>query len=317
LWVAPDHPPAHEAWDVEVATLGASRPVAMRAIDDEGDGSIAFRGELDGGGSVLVRYRLSRVAPVVEVTWEVDWQVPQRVLRAGFATGYSGGRVRYGAPFGSCLRPQWTNTAGDAAQYENPASRWAVAGDDAGRRGLMLVSRDKYGFGCRAGTLSLTLLRSPRVTDANDERPLRDLAPFGGRAWTHFADLGQYKVHGALGLFRAEAPRAEQPAVLADTLFTPPLRHDGKPGDTGLLSILGGDSLVPAWAKPLAGGSWLLRLHETLGCAGSASLRFAPDTRVTRCRADGSATGTTRSADDAFVCHFSPYELVTLRVDRI
>lgn len=321
---APDHPPAHDAWDVEANTLNAlAGSVASRGEVPAGDGRVAFAFETPGGSTIIARYALSPTTPVLMVDWEVDWREPQRVLRATFRTGYAGRSARYGVAFGSCLRPQHANTLADAAQYENPASRWAVATGDAGRRGLSLVTESKYGVGCRDGTLSLTLVRSPRYTDADDERPLRDLAPFSRDPhpcdqhpeWEDHTDLHLHRIRAAVGPFRPDAPRGEQPAALADLLFTPPIAYTGVPADAGLLGIDGGPSLVPAWARPLdganGGGAWLLRLHETLGASGTATLRLRDGLTATDCRADGTPTGEPRRAATHAI-NFVPYGLHTV-----
>ncbi len=302
LTVAPDHPPAHDAWDTEASSFAAAVPLtALRQVDGDRD-EIAFAGQTPGGSDVTVRYRLSPMSPVVEVCWELDWKETQRIVRASFATGYDGESARYGAPFGSCLRSQRGGTLAEAAQYENPMSRWSIALDGGQRRGLFLVTKDKYAGGCRDGTLSLTLLRSPLYNDTHDERQLRDLDAYGGTAWQTHTDLCRHEIHAAIGLFNCDAPADEQPATLADTLYTPPIRYRGRPCDAGLGDVAWPTGVTAAWAKPVDAASWLLRCHDTLGTGGTLDVPNA-----VACRADGQATDASP---------LKPYGIATLKLTR-
>jgi alpha-mannosidase len=49
---------------------------------------------------------------------------------------------------------------------------------------------------------------------------------------------------------------------------------------SGLHSVEGAPSLVPAWADPLNHQTWVLRLHETLGRRGIAQLNIADGWKV-------------------------------------
>ena len=95
-----------------------------------------------------------------------------------------------------------------------------------------------------------------------------------GRA--RFTDLGVHQINLAFGRFDPDAPREAMPAALADSLYTRPIEYRGRPIRSSFLGVEGGSSLVPSWAQPLDDGCWLLRLHETLGRRGEASIQLAP-----------------------------------------
>jgi alpha-mannosidase len=118
----------------------------------------------------------------------------------------------------------------------------------------------------------------------------------------------QHTIRYAIGRFNHDQPRAESPAALADVLYTPPLKT-ARTGHAGLLGIDGGDSLVPAWAMPLADGDWVLRLHETLGRSGRVTLQLADGWSATRTNLAGNES----SKIDGHVS-FRPYEIVSIQL---
>ncbi|MCC5804820.1 MAG: alpha-mannosidase [Opitutales bacterium] len=275
LLTFPDHPALYEAWDIDRPDLAQSRPPAgpCRSWIEEDNGvraMIAYEQALSEKSSVVTYYTLSAGESVLRVRYKVDWHDYKSLLKLALPTPFKGSRARYGTPFGSTLRAAQPGRPSDEAAFEVPASRWAVATDDSGAEGLFVVTEAKYGFGCQSGLLHVSLLRSAFVTRAGENRALRQ-SPYGH----DYSDIGTHDIRLAVGRFDACAPRADQPAMLADTLFTAPLLYRGAALDAGFGGFEGGDSLIPAWAKPLADGSWVLRLHETLGKRGQARLRLA------------------------------------------
>ncbi len=277
LLTFPDHPALYEAWDIDRPDLAQSRPPAgpCRTWIEEDNGAratLAYEQALTEVSTVTTYYTLAAGESVLRIRYRVDWHDYKRLLKLALPTPFKGSHARYGTPFGSTLRAAQPGRPSDEAAFEVPASRWAVAADDSGGEGLFVVTEAKYGFGCQSGLLHVSLLRSAFVTRAGENRTLRE------SAYGHdYSDIGAHDIRLAIGRFDAGAPRSDQPAMLADTLFTAPVRYQGTALDAGFGGIEGGDSLVPAWAKPLADGSWVLRLHETLGKRGQARLRLAPD----------------------------------------
>lgn len=144
----------------------------------------------------------------------------------------------------------------------------AQLADDGQSNGLTIITKDKYGVTVRDGTAGLTLLRSAFVTEADHHPKIRE----GVRP--DYSDIGRQTIEIALACFDARAPMEEQPAALADTLFTPCQTYRGAALDCGLVAVENAPSLTPSWAEPEAGG-WMLRLHETLGRDGLARIRIA------------------------------------------
>jgi len=278
--ICPDHPHFYEARDIDRQALALGKvdhrkaDVAINA--DAGD--VAFTRPLGKNSRVTVRYRLDPGSPVLRVAYNIDWQEPHTLLKTIFPTSYLGHDARFGTPFGSVRRPQLPGSQTDEARWEVPASRWAVVTDDAESAGFAVITEAKFGFSSRDGLLGLSLVRSAKIT-GEERGAIRSAHPESIRRTTapHVcSDIGQQHIEIALGRFDPHAPREEQPAALAELLFTPPVSYRGPACASGYLGLKGGESLQPVWAKPLAPGQWVLRLHETLGRSGSAQLQLSP-----------------------------------------
>lgn len=313
LRLHPDLPHKYPAWDIDRQTLSLGRPLdtavecVAAASDTPGQAGITFRRKVGEASTLELTYLVDVRHPVVQVVLEIDWQERDAMLRAVFPTRYRGRHARFGSPYNSVLRGQQPGDPRDEAMFEACASRWAVVCDDNQSQGLQLVTEAKYGMGCRDGALGLSLVRSVRVSGEpgayfgifhESNRTLQDRDPHSDRM--------PHTIRYAIGRFAQDLPRTESPAALADLLYTPPVRA-ARTGHAGLLGIDGGDSLVPAWAKPLDDGSWILRLHETLGRSGQARLRLAQGWHATRTN----LAETTQEPLDGPLA-FRPYEIVSV-----
>ncbi|MEM9250883.1 MAG: glycoside hydrolase family 38 C-terminal domain-containing protein [Planctomycetota bacterium] len=315
LWAFDDKPITYDAWDIDRNTLaaGAAYTSTAEAVV-KGDGtslaSIAFTRDLGEDGVVTVTYTLEADSPVLRVDLDLDWRRPQRLLKLSCPTDYRGRNARYGAPFGSTLRPQQPGTLAADAMFENPGSRWAAVADDTEHDGLMLVTRSLYGFGSHQGNLHVSLVRSAKVTQPRVAATTTTLGPLAEGA---VSDLGRHRIRLAIGRYDTDAPRHEQPAALADTLFTEPIALPAaRPIESPMPTLADGESLVPAWIKPTDDG-FLLRLHETLGRRGRCRLTAAEGTALAPATLPGEPTAAPRAALNL---DYTPYQLATVAVSR-
>ena len=314
LVVFPDHPHAFEAWDIDRGTLALGSPVPAEAVYEgakpgDGEVSVTFRRQLTARSTARVRYALAVGDAALRVDYDVDWQDEATLLKAVFPTLYRGQFARYAAPYGSVLRSQQPGEERAEAQWEVPASRWAAIMDDGDAEGLAVITEAKYGFTGRSGVLSVSLVRSPLYSCADDHAALRPAEP----PLVRFSDLGKQTIRLAITLHSADRAREDQAAALADTLFTPPVPYQGTARDAGLLALEGGASLQPCWAKPAEDGKgWILRLTETLGRRGVVQLRLADGWRASLTdlrEGPGAAVEGGRVA-------FTPYQLLSVRIEK-
>lgn len=317
LRLYPDFPHNYEAWDIDRQTLHLGRDVDTPAerVDwtpPAGTAGLAFRRSLGRESSVEIRYWVDPAHPVLQVELELDWNEKDTLLKAMVPTAYRGRFARFGTPFNSVLRGQQPGDPKDEAMFETCASRWMTVMDDGQSEGLSLITENKYGVSCREGMIGLSLVRSALVTG---ERPGED----GGFLFPELRDGGErnacsdqrvHTIRYALGAWRQDIPRAGQAAVLADLLYMPTL-HAARPVTAGLKGLTGGESLVPAWCKPLENGDWILRLHEVLGRSGALDVNLEPGWSVERTRL---------AEDEVDVCDgsvpFRAYEIISLRLHK-
>ncbi len=236
-WLCTEMPTAFPVWEIEHQSLGGGRlldsPASLR-LERHADGSASLHAERPCGGHsrIVTSYRLQPEEALLRVSVEVDWQEPEALLQLHFPTAYRGHMARFGCPFGSVLRTQLPGMPHEQAQWEVAGSRWAAVCDDGEADGLFLVTRDHYGFSCREGTLTCSLVRSPAPPDCDVGELGRVLLgagdAYGGQeVEAMLTDLGRHRCELAIGRYSAHAPVAMHPAALADRLFTPCLPYQG------------------------------------------------------------------------------------------
>jgi len=297
-----DLPANFDAWDIDHYTLRRGERVAavlklhlvehdaMRAIL-RGTATVGARSKL------TVDYILEAGARHLRIDVQVDWHESHRLLKYHVPTAYRGRWARFGCPFGSIQRPQLPGVMADEAMWEVAASRWAAVTNDDGS-GLAVLTEAKYGFSCRDGNLGISLLRSAKLPDPQ-------------------ADMGKHHIRFALGRHEA-VTRGEAlcTAAAADALFAPAVVYRGSPVAAPFeLSDLG--SLVPSWVLPAQrSGGIILRLHETAGATGTATLRLHGPRRTVEYVdfLERRLARAKRLAAHTFAIDYRPYQIVSLRI---
>ncbi len=326
LMIYPDHPAMFPAWDIDRPTLALGRAVrgpARITLEENtpGRATIACRRSLGAVGEVTVRYTLEAGASCVRIDLDLDLRKPLTLVKMLFPTKFAARQARFGAPFGSVLRDQVPGPVSAEAQWEVPASRWAAVFDETESDGLFVVTEAKYGFAARDGVLGLSLARTASITCEEEPRSAPSSHPHALRR-THadppFSDIGTHKISLAVGRHSADAPRDEQATALADALFTPVLSYRGPACAAGFLGLEGGESLQPVWAKPAESGrgAWVLRLNEVLGRRGKAKLRLAPGYRARPVDLSEKPLRPSRTLRDGGFIEFTPYALLSLRIEK-
>ena len=314
LVLYPDQPANFGPWDIDRHTLSLGRPARGPVRISADQNGLTVTRQLGQSSTASVRYWLEPGASTLRVTVELDWHEPDTLLKLHFPTAYRGREARGGTPFGSTLRPQLATTPQAEAMWEWPMSRWAAVSDDGERTGLFVVTEAKYGLSCRDGNLGLSLLRTPAHVGYEEHAK--------GYAW-HLSrikksevihtDLAQHRIELAVGHYDLAAPRAEQPAALAETLFTPMVAYRGRPVAAAFGGLAGGDTLIPAWAQPLGRNRWILRLHEVGGQRGTVRVQLAAGWSAQKTDLLGQPLSRALRGGRLV---FQPYEIVSLRCER-
>ncbi|MEO0453586.1 MAG: glycoside hydrolase family 38 C-terminal domain-containing protein [Verrucomicrobiota bacterium] len=301
----PDHPAFYDAWDIDRQALAlgeiCEEPAELSVIKVKSSPfqtGIRVLRSFGKSSSISICYSLKAGSPLLHVDFEIDLQDPEILLKWVLPTEYTAERARFGSPYGSVLRHQISVGRSSEAQWEVPFSRYLALSDEGEARGLFVVTENKYGASVRDGTIGISLVRNPRITGFQQHMANAWPAHLSRLGDVHpFADTGKHRFGMALGSYSLQAPREDQPAMLADTLFTAPVLYEGKPVNAGLKALEGGESLIPAWAKPEGNGEWILRLHEVGGQRGSVTIEALEGWTV-----EGSRTKK---------LHFTPYQIVS------
>jgi alpha-mannosidase len=314
----PDRPAHFDSWDIDRQTLSlGEKPHSKVSFKPWQDGEFR-RGlqvirDLGKDSQVKTTYALEAGSSLVEVTVELEWNEPQYLLKMHFPTAYAATHARFGAPFGSVLRPQVTMDLASEAKWEVPFSRYLAVFDDGETEGLFVATEAKYGATVRDGDMGISLVRSPHFTGLDKH----------SRAWPEhlsrvkptspFADIGSHVIKLALGRYASDLPREKQPAAVADTFFTKPVVYQGRAVPPVLQDIDGGQTLVPAWVMPLDDGSWLLRLHEVSGRRGTVQLQLANGWKAEKVV---DLEGAKLSKTGARGIAYTPYQILSFKVSR-
>lgn len=94
----------------------------------------------------------------IDVINEVDWREDCILVKAEFPVDVNAAKACYDIQFGNIERSAHENTAGDFAQFEVAAQKWADMSDNS--FGLSVLNDCKYGYSAKNGKIGLTLLRS-------------------------------------------------------------------------------------------------------------------------------------------------------------
>ena len=299
-----DDPHNYDAWEIDHYTAGTMAPVAdplrLSAGYCRRRGVLEGRGAIGDSSQATVRYLLDPGSRHLLIEVDIDWQEEHRLLRYHLPTGYRGRTATFGAPFGSIERPQLPGRPEDEAMWEVAGSRWAAVHDDDGT-GLALLTEAKYGFHCFDGELGVSLLKAARHPDPA-------------------ADVGRHTIRFAVGRHEPATLGAGSDAVLstacaADALFAPvPKTESGAPRPSPFVLEHPG-SLCPAWVLPSETGSgYVIRLHETAGRRGTATLRVTrPAGAVTLVDFREQELGVPRQVDDRnYAVDYAPYQVISI-----
>lgn len=277
LAIAPDHAAEFDAWEIDRHILTMLRPchdvVSLRTFrDHDFRAGVEVERRLSEKSRAVVRYILESGRPELLLEVTVDWADEEHLLKLILPTYYRARHARFGAPFGSVLRAQTPESLAAEAQWEVPFSRHLAVFEEGERYGLCVVSESTYGATVHDGVVGLTLLRSPLITgrDGRSDAWPAHLSRLENPP--RCADIGRRVLRFAIGAYCGDMSVTRLPAVLAETLFTPPLPYRGTPMETPFKALTLSSGVAPAWVKPLAAGGWLVRFHETLGRSGQIQM---------------------------------------------
>ncbi len=247
-----DLPAEYDAWNVDVyyAEKILQKPTAARLNVLE-NGPLRVKVSLEmalGEKSRLWQIiTLTAISAQIEFETRVNWQEEHALLRVDFPLNLRAQLASFETQFGLVQRSTHVNTSYERAQFEVPAQRWADLSEPD--FGMALLNNCKYGYACKDGILSLSLLRAPAEPDT--------LADRGEHTFAYA--LLPHALSAQLSALWWQAACFNQPLLLTQ----------GRSGQDSLkIADVNAPNVVLDTIKLAEDGNGLiLRLYEAAGCA--------------------------------------------------
>ena len=261
--VLKDEPGVFDAWDVERDAFLAVSDLDQGQIEDvktDEDGTVHVH--------VINKYRASTIRTSISLRpglrqldfhADVDWLVPEKLLKVALPLAVRADRAQYETQFGLIERPIVKNTEGDEARFESCTHRFVrIANEEFG---VGIVNGSTYGSdvsaiygpenGPEVGTqVRLTLVGAPKAPDPH-------------------ADLGHHEFDWAL----VPGPDLDSTLAAAAEINAPVLKD--VPDMEPLIGLQNVQGLpVVDWIKMADDGSGdlIVRIYEANGQPACASL---------------------------------------------
>ncbi|MEM7790225.1 MAG: glycoside hydrolase family 38 C-terminal domain-containing protein [Verrucomicrobiota bacterium] len=317
LILYPDKPSHYEAWDIDRSTLSLGEVCEsapeIRAFSEQNCAGFEVTRAIGSKSRAAISFYLEAGRPELQISIELDWQEPEHLLKLYFPTEYCGTHTRCGIPFGSVLRPQHPGKMESEAMWEIPFSRHLSIFDDGETRGISFLSEDKYGASVRSGCVGISLVRSPRVTGFDSLMAKAwpaHLSQYGEES--PFSDIGEHHIRLAIAPYSIHLRREEQPAALADLLFTRPLEYRGDPIESPIKSIEGDPTIIPCWVKPASDDGMIIRFHEVAGQRGEFRVETVYNVKQSLTRLDETVF---EPLEPGANIPYTPYQLLSIHLE--
>lgn len=210
------------------------------------------------------KIRFSAESPRIDFETEVDWQERHRILKVDFPTAVYTKEVLQEIQFGYVRRPTHKSRQYERDLYETCHHKYAVLTD--GENGFAVINDCKYALSAEDSRLSLTLLRAPVAPDMRADRGLQhftySVLPFSGPFVHSRVTEEAYECNVNVSASGFEEERTED-VIGADAVA----------GERSFFRLEGGHAVLetckPAFDRR---DGVVLRLYESKGCAGTATL---------------------------------------------
>jgi alpha-mannosidase len=258
LQLMPDSSSKFPAWemhycDVMAEPCAVARLLGSRVVE-AGPARVAIEVRRAARGSTVIQ-TISLAAGAagdrIEIDNRLEWRTWGRMLKASFAVGEDDSEATYDLGLGVIQRG-----VNRPESYEVPAQQWADLSSSTAGHGVSILNDCKYGWDRPdAGTLRLTLVRSPRSLRGHAHQMTQDWAlhRFKYGIYSHGGDWRQGTVWQAARLnrplraFRVEPTRRDRPRRLSHA------------------SVSSDGVAIQALKRSEAGTDWIVRLQELSG----------------------------------------------------
>ena len=212
------------------------------------------------------RWRFYADRPYVDLRTEIDWSSYHRRVRLAFPTGWDADEMWTEVPFGVLARPRYEM---DATVWNNANGDWPALGWGAvehGGLGLAVLNRGTPSYRCEAGTLLVSVLRSPAFPNCLEEPRSYSAPDYDG-----MRDAGRHVFEHRIVPYAGTWQDAGL-VELAEAFGAPVPLADG-PGTDSALEGLPAGVTVSALKPARSGTGLVIRLVEMSGREQRFSLR--------------------------------------------
>ncbi|MCQ2426677.1 MAG: discoidin domain-containing protein [Lachnospiraceae bacterium] len=231
-------------------------------IAENGPAAVSLRVERKSGNTVYVQYiTLTANGARVDFDNEIDWAEKQKMLRVAFPTTVKNPEATFDLGLGA---EKNGNSVDNFPYYQYLVHEWADLTETDGSFGISILNDCKYSMDKPDdSTLRLTLIHTP--AGAFSPNHAQDYLDWG-------RNIFRFSVASHIGArdgIAAEAEGMNEPAV---PFFA--AKHPGTLTELSFLSSSNGEHLIRAAKKGEKNGKLIVRVQETSGNAGSATLTF-------------------------------------------
>jgi alpha-mannosidase len=143
-----DTPTQWDAWDIDTPHARTFTALTDAESIEEIDGLPASRVGVRitrrfGASSLIEDVTLAGESSAIDLTFRIDWQERQKLLRLNFALDLQADRAASEIQFGHIFRPTHANTSWDVARFETVAHRWVHVGEPG--FGVAVANDSTYG----------------------------------------------------------------------------------------------------------------------------------------------------------------------------
>ena len=299
-----DKPMNFDAWDIDLYYQDK-----MQEVGDLIDARVEECGALRGvlrltwrfyDSTITQRLTVYAHSPRIDFKTEVDWHESQILLKVAFPVDVRSTHATFDIQFGNIQRPTHWNTSWDYARFEVVGHKWVDLSE--GNYGVSLLNDCKYGHDVKDNVIRLTLIKSAVSPDAEADKGAHvftySLLPHAG-TW---ASADTIREGYALNM----PPHTE----------TIPANPDGDLQARYSFARAESDHVAVETVKRAENGDgWIVRVYETKGCRGKASIVFGQPLRAANeCDLMEVDENAATSVGDRLTFTIKPYEIKTFRV---
>jgi alpha-mannosidase len=304
-----DRPLNFDAWDIDAfyMEMAPTHPKLVNSeIIEQGQLRVSLQQTWQAQHyDIIQTISLTHDSRLISFDTEVDWRESNHMLRVQFPVAVHATTANYEIQFGHVARPTHMNTSWDMAKFEVVAHKWADISQP--NYGVAIINDCKYGHQIQGNTISLNLLRSPKLPDPEADMHRHQfryaLLPHPGDL--HHSDVIQ-KAHEFNTPLRIVKPDSSAGRTASAS-------------DASFITVNRDNVIIDTIKKAEDSKSLIVRVYEAFGMDCSCTVQFqnTPNSTVKQIELVSMMEDQGRDikiAKNRIRLSFKPFEIKTLRI---